>query len=120
MKALQIDTVSFSVIDAVFNLPGHQYGYYRILVASSAIKYLAFLPSKPTFPDIPNYRGEKLGFTTVPRGDWNFGRLDYDVATDELVLQSTERTVLQRVKDLWHPAQVDYLFLGEALPRDEL
>ena len=120
MEALKTDTVSFSVIDAISNLPGHQYGYYRILVASSVIKYLAFLPSKPTFPNIPDFRGEKLGFTTVPTGDWNMGHLEHDAVTDRLILQDTEKAVLQRVEDVWHPARVDYLSLGEALRHDEL
>ncbi|KAE9377423.1 hypothetical protein N431DRAFT_309935, partial [Stipitochalara longipes BDJ] len=94
--------------------------YYRILVASSAIKYLAFLPPKPTFSDIPDFRGEKLGFTTVPRGDWNIGYLSYEVGADRFIVQSTEKAVLQKVDGVWHPTRVDYFSLGEALYYDEL
>jgi hypothetical protein len=120
MEALGSDAVPFSVIDAISHLPGHQHGYYRILVASSAIKYLAFLPPKPTFSDIPDFRGNRLGFTAVPGGDWNIGYLEHSVVTDRLILQDTEKAVLQRAEDVWHPARVDYLSLGEALHRDEL
>ena len=120
MEASTLDSVSFSVLDAIPNPPGHQYAYYRILVASSAIKYLAFLPPIPTFPLIPDDRGGKLGFTTVPSGDWNIGHLEHDVVTNRLVLQSMEKRALQAVEDVWHPARVDYLALGEVLPRDEL
>lgn len=120
MEAPIINEVSFSVLDAISNLPGHQYGYYRILTASSAIKYFAFLPLAPTFPDIPDFRAERLGFATVPPGDWNMGYLDLDVATDRLALRRTEKAALQGVQNVWHPARVDYLALGQALYRDEL
>jgi hypothetical protein len=120
MEAATLDSVSFSVLDAIPNRPGRQYAYYRILVASSAIKYLAFLPPKPIFAAIPDVRGERLGFTVVPRGDWNVGHLEHDTVTDRLVLQSTEKRALQGVADVWHLARVDCLSLGDALPRDEL
>ena len=104
MEAPAIDGISFSLLDVIPNPPRHQCGYYRILTASSAIKYLAFLPSKPTFPNAPDYRGDRLGFTTIPGGDWNIGRIGYDTTTDRLVLQSTEKGALQDVEDVWHPA----------------
>lgn len=42
--------------------------------------------------------------------------------TGRLILQSTEKGALQvqGVEEVWHPARVDHLSLGEALPRDEL
>ena len=115
-----LNSISFSILGAESNVPGYQYGYYRILTASSAIKYLSFLPSKPPFPKFVDDRRDGFGFTTVPGGDWNIGRLEKDLKTGRVVLQSTEKVALQSVEDVWHPARVDYLSLGDELPRDEL
>ena len=48
------------------------------------------------------------------------GHLEHDVKTSQLILQRTEKAVLQKVEHLCHPTRVDYSSLGEALPRDEL
>ncbi|KAE9378602.1 hypothetical protein N431DRAFT_499398 [Stipitochalara longipes BDJ] len=55
-------------------------------MAPSTIKYLAFLPTKPPilYEAVADYRAERLGFTTVPDGDWNIGRLDLDTKIDRL------------------------------------
>ena len=115
MEPPSVNSISFSILSAESNVPGHQYGYYRILTSLSAIKYLSFLPSKPPFPKFVDDRCDGFGFTTVPGGDWNIGRLEKDLKTGRVVLQSTEKIVLQSVEDVWHPARVDYLSLGDAL-----
>jgi hypothetical protein len=56
----------FDILDADSRQDGRDYGYYRIQVGSS-IKYLSFHQPNPQIPDI---YGERLGFDTVPGGDW--------------------------------------------------
>jgi hypothetical protein len=51
-----------------------KYGYYRIIILeSSCVMYLALPDRAPSLPDL---RGERLNFTTVPDGDWNMGYLN--------------------------------------------
>lgn len=120
MEAPSNNSISFSIFSAISNVPGHKYGYYRILTASSTIKYLSFLPSKPPFPKFIDDRCDRFCFSTIPGGDWHIGRLSNDPKTNQFILKSAEKIVLQTVEDVWHPARVDYLSLGEPLPRDEL
>jgi hypothetical protein len=76
------------------------------------IKYLAFSPSDigRTLPDI---RGDWLGFTTVPVGNWNVGYLGKNAETSKLDLQHVGRVPIERVEDVWHPTRVDISVLGE-------
>ena len=63
----------FSVLNAMGNLPGHRYGYYRIQTTLSVIKYLAILPPVPKpvtlAAAIPDDNGKKLAFAIVTTGD---------------------------------------------------
>jgi hypothetical protein len=107
-----VDSISFFIIDAISTLPGFQTGYYRILTTLQDIKYLAFSPSHigTTLPDI---RGDWLGFTIVPVGNWNVGYLGKNAETSKLDLQYVGRVPIQRVEDIWYPTWVDISVLGE-------
>jgi hypothetical protein len=101
---------TFEIIDAVSAQLGKEYGYYRIVIASSVIKYLGFLEPHPTAPDI---RGEKLDFNTVPEGDWNVGYLDRMTHSAKFTMGATVKRAFQSVEKTWHPSTVDRLTLGE-------
>jgi serine/threonine protein kinase len=110
MERLSPRDTSFEILDAVSGQIGFKHGYYRILTRPSTIKYLAFETVNPTLPDI---RGGKLDFKTVPAGDWNVAHLVATASTDRYVVDFTEKKTLADIDPTWHPSTIDFLALGE-------
>lgn len=118
---------SFKIITTMNALLGLELGYYRILT-SSTIKYLSFLSPNLSPPEgfvpppigaeyplhhlIPDYRGEKLRFNTVPEGDWNLGHLTLD-PTGKLILDYVETKQLDCISNKWCQYSIDWLDIGE-------
>jgi hypothetical protein len=99
---------------------GCEYGYYRIIItdkSSPVIKYLARPEPVMSFPDI---RGERLGFNTVPEGDWNIGYLIRKPGELRYSLDSTDQGTLAAVEKIWHPSKIDYMALDKPLELDAL
>ncbi|WEW59163.1 hypothetical protein PRK78_004632 [Emydomyces testavorans] len=111
MQVSSSDGVPFKLCGMMSGPSDGKLGYYQILTEDGTTKYLAVVCRNPTSPD---FRGEKLGFSTVPAGDWNVGRLSEATDTGKLFLDSVERQTLASVEMAWHPKHLEYASLGEA------
>jgi hypothetical protein len=107
-------------IENEFSSWGFKSGYYRIIFtdrSSPVIKYSARPEPVILFPDI---RGERLGFNSVPEGDWNIGYLIRKPGELLCSLNSTDQGTFAAIGKIWHPSKIDYMSLDKPLERDLL
>lgn len=74
----------------------------------SEVKYLVFDGKI----DKLDCGGLRIGFNTVPDGDWNIGYLTLDASNCKFMLESTEKKSLAGIENKWAPS-VDERDLGE-------
>ncbi|KAI1374406.1 hypothetical protein F4677DRAFT_425997 [Hypoxylon crocopeplum] len=104
--------VPFEVLDAAHGPPGTP-AFYRIH-AGSNVKYL--VTKKPVLYGMPDIRGERLSFNTIPGGDWNIANLVPDPNQGgRLIVASVEKRVLPDVGHRWCSSEVEMFHYKDAL-----
>ncbi|KAH8900534.1 hypothetical protein GQ53DRAFT_616564, partial [Thozetella sp. PMI_491] len=83
--------------------------HYRISVGSY-VKYLA-APKPNPIPYLPDVNGDRLGFNTVPAGDWDIASL-IPSSDGKLVINNVEKARFPNITPAWHSASIDLLELS--------
>jgi hypothetical protein len=99
--------VSFKFLNLVIAQTKAHKAYFRILTPFSEVKYLAFDGGVHKL----DYGGLRIGFDTVPDGDWNIGYLTLDGSSCKFILNSTEKISIPGIANKWAPS-VDERDLG--------